>query len=86
MLSIAGEERTNWYGLLHIDVPVLADQQGLTSALPRHCQERWVIGMDGEKECQGTLCYQHNSMLITCGFILVSTVTMSWPLILSVFL
>ena len=44
MLGIASEERKNFsamfsYGLLHVEIPVLADQQRVTPALYR----RWML-------------------------------------------
>ena len=47
-----------------MDSPVLANQQGLTNiiyvwtldALKKTDQERWMIGIDGERKGQGTQC------------------------------
>ena len=63
MWDTVGEARTNslakfFYGLLHMDVPVLADQQKLTwiryvqtlDVIWRICWEWWIIGMDGKRE------------------------------------
>ena len=51
------------YGPLHMDVPVLVDQQELIykssvqtqDVVWKSCQERWVIGLIGEKESEKSL-------------------------------
>ena len=62
MRDAVGKARTNsvtfFFGPLHMDVPVLADQQEsiyisfvqTQGVVWRTCRERWTIGMDGEKE------------------------------------
>ena len=77
MLYTAGEVRTNSestfsYGLLHMGAPGLADQEGLTyissvwtlDLIQRTCQKRWMIGMDDDGETQGSLCCQHNLIIM----------------------
>ena len=62
----AGEPRTNsymtfFYGPLHIDVPVLSNQQEVThnscvraqGVVWKTCRERWRIRMGGETERDG---------------------------------
>ena len=47
-----------FYGLLHMDAPGLANQQGLTyiisiwsqNAVLKTCQEQWAIGTDSKRE------------------------------------
>ena len=63
MQNTAGESRTNSevtfsYGLFHMVVPVLADQQELTynssvetqGVVWKTCWEWWMVGTDGERE------------------------------------
>ena len=57
----AGGIRMNWfvtfsYGLLHSDMALLAGLQELTNCVRtkgvvwKTCRERWIIGMEGERE------------------------------------
>ena len=58
------------YEFLHMDLPVL-DQQGLASALFGHrmqhrrpIRSKWMIGMEGKRESQGTLYSQYDLMML----------------------
>ena len=65
MWETAGEVKitsnmTFIYGLLHMEIPVLADQQELIyissvqiqNVVWKTCQEWWMIGTDGERESE----------------------------------
>ena len=88
ILRTAGEVRANSkvmfsYGLLHIDVPVLANQQRLKytsyvqtlDAVKRTCKEQWKIGREWERESDKGLRAIDTMMMMICMCVLFTQPT-----------
>ena len=68
ILGTTREARTNFYGLLPMDITVLADQLKLTfisslsmlNTTKRTCQERYSIRIDGETESSKSIQFECN--------------------------
>ena len=75
-----------FYGLPHMDTPVLADLQGLTyissmqtqDAFWKICHEQCIVGKDSARESQGTPCYQRYLWLLLWWWWLIQVWGRRW--------
>ena len=77
---------TCFYGPLHMDVPVVANQQELIYissertqyVIWKTCRGRWIKRTDRERKSQGNPYYQRDLMMIMVNFFLSSEICRSF--------